>query len=276
MALFASIPHSGLKIPPSAGWLKKLHFEILMCDPDAYVDQLYKPALTKYQVPFFVFEWHRYAVDVNRFAFNISPQTVEGAEELLKAYHRVNNADRTEDPSPSDIHWQKTTLGWTLIKKPLSQRTHQLLIEKYFKPYHQKLKTHIESLKQQGKRKIYLLDLHSMPSKASSFHKDTGKLRTEVVIGDNEGKSCSPAFRDLVLSAYQEAGFKTALNDPYKGGAITKTYGQPSQSQEALQVELNRKLYMNENTKEKNKNFPKIQDQLKTALSHILKNLPTL
>ena len=166
-----------------------------------------------------------------------------------------------------------TTLGATLIKKPLSQKTHQLLIEKYFNPFHKRLKTHIKSLKQQGEKKIYLLDLHSMPSKATSFHKDTGKLRAEVVIGDNEGKSCSPAFRDLVLTAYQKAGFKTALNDPYKGGAITKTYGQPSQSQEALQVELNRSLYMNEITKEKNKNFSKLQNQLELALSHILKNL---
>ena len=55
MALFASIPHSGLKIPPEVDWLQGLPFETLMCDPDAYIDELYQPALTKYQVPFFYF-----------------------------------------------------------------------------------------------------------------------------------------------------------------------------------------------------------------------------
>ena len=273
MALFISIPHSGLKIPPEAKWLKKIPFETLMCDPDAYVDELYQPALIKYHIPFFIFEWHRYSVDASRFAFNISSQTVERAEELLKNYDEYNPTSHPENLSPSDIHWQKTTLGFSLIKKPLSQKTHCLLIEKYFNPFHEKIKKHIESLKHQGEKKIYLLDLHSMPSKATSFHKDTGKLRTDIVIGDNEGRSCSPVFRDLVLTAYQKAGFKTALNDPYKGGAITKTYGQPSQSQEALQVELNRSLYMNENTKEKNKNFSEIQKQLEFALSHILQRI---
>lgn len=273
MALFVSIPHSGLKIPLEAKWLKKIPFEVLMCDPDAYVDELYQPALIKYQIPFFIFEWHRYSVDANRFVFNISSQTVEGAEELLKNHYKFNPTSHPENLSPSDIHWQKTTLGFNLIKKPLSQKTHRLLIEKYFNPFHEKIKKHIESLKHQGEKKIYLLDLHSMPSKAVSFHKDTGKLRTDIVIGDNEGRSCSPAFRDLVLTACRKAGFKTALNDPYKGGAITKTYGQPYQSQEALQVELNRRLYMNENTKEKNKNFSEVQRQLKFALSHILQRI---
>ena len=266
MTLFASIPHSGLNIPKEAYWLKGLSFETLMCDPDAFVDELYQPALTKYQIPFFVFEWHRYAVDANRFAFNISSQTVEGAEELLKTQMNFSK-------SPSDIHWRETTLGVSLIKKPLSQKTHQVLLKNYFQPYHEKLKNHIKQLKKREKKTIYLLDLHSMPSKASSFHKDAGQFRTDVVIGDNEGKSCSPVFRDLVLTAFEKAGFKTALNNPYKGGAITQLYGQPINSQQALQIELNRKLYMDEITKEKNKNFKVMQNQLELALSFILKGL---
>ena len=112
-----------------------------------------------------------------------------------------------------------------------------------------------------------------MPSKATSFHKDTGKFRTEVVIGDNEGKSCASTFRDLVVSAYKKAGFKVAVNDPYKGGAITKAYGQPLNFQSAVQVEINRRLYMNERTKEKNKNFSNIQKRLELALSYIYRGL---
>ena len=286
MNLFTSIPHSGLKIPAPAFWLKGLPFDVLMCDPDLYVDELYEPALKKYHIPFFVFDWHRYAVDANRFPFNISEKTVENAKELIKTHYK-----RDPVSSPSDIHWHKTTLGYLLIKKALTESTHRLLIEKYLNPFHKKIKTDMQNLKQQGEQKIYLLDLHSMPSQATAFHKDTG-LRAEVVIGDNEGTSCSPAFRDLVMSAYKKAGFQVALNDPYKGGAIIKQYGSRSTTnlqqkgitvketqncfQEALQIELNRKLYMDEITKEKNKHFSKIQQQLQVAIYHILNNLSFL
>ena len=265
MNLFVSFPHSGLKIPKEAYWLKELPFETLMCDPDLYVDELYENTLKKYQIPAFWFEWHRYAIDANRFVWDVSPQTVEKAEKSIQS--------NPSKKSPSDIHWQQTTLGTPLIKKAISQKRHQLLIKKYFDPFHKKIKSHIETLKKQGKKPIYLLDLHSMPSKASPFHKDQGQSRTEVVIGDNEGKSCSVFFRDLVLTAYQKAGFKTALNDPYSGGAITKTYGQAHEKQEAVQIELNRKLYMDEVTKEKNKSFSKVEKQLEQALSYILKKL---
>ena len=106
-----------------------------------------------------------------------------------------------------------------------------------------------------GNKGIYLMDLHSMPSKGLDFHRDTGESRKEIVISDNKGKSCSEAFKDLILRAYKSAGFEVALNWPYTGGAITQHYGQPSLGQYSLQVELNRKLYMDEETKNKNSNY---------------------
>ena len=180
MALFVTLPHSGLKIPPEASWLKGSPFEVLMCDPDAFVDELYHPALVRYYIPFFIFDWHRYSVDANRFPFDISSQTVERAGELLKNHYKLsgriskvcNEGERlpqafskktqsqrdkslralkkkeafissqkkqknrilkvlngrasmenlTFFKSPSDIHWKKTTLGTTLIRRPLSQK----------------------------------------------------------------------------------------------------------------------------------------------------------
>ena len=111
-----------------------------------------------------------------------------------------------------------------------------------------------------------------MPSQGLAFHKDSGKKRPEVVIGDHEGKTCSEAFKDLVMAAYKTAGFEVALNWPYKGGAITWIYGQPQKGQEALQVELNRKLYMDEESKDKNSDYKRIQDRLKKAIAFIVKN----
>ena len=269
-ALFVSIPHSGRKIPKEAYWLKGLPRAILNCDIDAYIDELYLPVLNKLHIPFVVFQWHRYALDVNRFKTDISPQIVERANELLKTIYK-NKEFRQK--SPSNIHWHKTTKGRLLIEKAISQETHKLLIQKYFKPYHEKLRKKIESFKKKEHRTVYLIDLHSMPSKGLAFHKDKGFFRTDVVIGNNIGKSCSKKLTQLVVKAYRQAGFKVALNWPYKGGAITYSYGQPHKGQEALQVEINRKLYMDEKTKRKSRNYKNTQIKLDMAFQWIVKGL---
>ena len=262
--LLVSIPHSGLKIPPPAYWLKNLDPLLLMCDVDAYVDELYRPALKG--IPTVVFEWHRYAVDANRHPEDISPATVKGVDS--QTLHKLKHKK-----SPSDIHWHKTTKGDLLIKKALPFKLHKTLIEKYFNPYHKKIKKQIEDFKKLRALKVYILDLHSMPSKGLDFHKDPGCERPEVVISDREGRSCCQDFTDLVIKAYQKAGFKTKLNWPYKGGAIIQNYGQPKKNQHALQIELNRALYMDEITKTKNKNYQQIKAQLLKAITFITQYL---
>ena len=257
-SLFVSIPHSKVKIPPEADWLKEISPSVLMCDVDAFVDDLYRPALGEFQIPSVVFEWHRYAVDANRFSTDISLATVEEAKELVPG------------KSVSDIHWHKTTRGDLLIKEPLSSTLHKELIKKYFDPFHVRMKKQIADFKKAGSQSIYLLDLHSMPSQGLDFHRDPGKNRPQVVVGDQEGQSSSRVFRDLVVKAYQQAGFETALNWPYRGGAITQRYGHPQKGQEALQVELNRKLYMDEKSKNKIPQYEQIQNQLKQALSYVV------
>ena len=312
--LFVSIPHSGVKIPPEASWLKVIHPSVLMCDVDAFVDDLYRPALREFQIPSVVFEWHRYAVDANRFSTDISNTTVEGAKQLLQqikktpangrsqdtieSHHKAKTADadsknkikdqkekqvaiidfknamqsQPTKKSPSDIHWYKTTKGDRLIKKALSQKLHKNLIKKYFDPFHKKIQKQITNFKQKESGNIYLLDLHSMPSQGLAFHRDQGKSRKQIVIGDNDGRSCSADFKDLVFTAYKTAGFEVAFNWPYKGGAITKNYGRPKLGQNSLQVELNRKLYMDEETKKKSPQYTQVQFQLKRAIAFIVQN----
>ena len=265
--LFVSIPHSGVKIPPEADWLEDLDSSILMCDVDAYVDDLYRPAIEKLKIPFVFFEWHRYSLDVNRFSTDISKWTVENQKSSSKEI-----VDSKMKKEPSDIHWHKSTKGDVLIKKPLSRKQHKHLINTYFVPFHYKIKEQIKDFKKQGYQNIYFLDLHSMPSQGLDFHRDTGESRKEIVISDNEGRSCSKPFRDLLVKAYEQAGFEVALNWPYKGGAIIQNYGQPHHGQQALQIELNRKLYMDEETKEKKVSYKQVQDQLTQAMDFIIKN----
>lgn len=91
-----------------------------------------------------------------------------------------------------------------------------------------------------------LLDGHSMPSVGRSGHSDPGRARAEIVPGDRDGTSCSPAISALVKDHFLSRGYSVAFNDPYKGGFITASHGQPADSIHAIQVEVRRDLYMDE------------------------------
>ncbi len=258
-----SIPHSGTQIPLEAKWLKNISPSILMSDVDRFVDDLYHPALSAFKIPSVIFKWHRYALDANRLATDISPLTVKGAQQKPK---------NSKEKSPSDIHWHKSSKGDLLITDPLPKELSLRLIQNYFEPFHQKIQQMIDRLKS-TKAKVYLLDLHSMPSKGLAFHRDPGERRKQIVIGDRNNHSCSSSFRDLIITAYEQAGFELSLNWPYKGGAITQKYGRPDKGQEVLQVELNRQLYMDEKSGKKSPHYQQVQNQLKQAIAFIFQNL---
>lgn len=261
-AFFISIPHSGEKVPPEAEWLHRLPEPILMCDIDRYVDQLYEPALKDLKIPCVKTEWHRFVVDLNRLAEDVDVDSVVGAT-------------ATSGQFPMGLHWRVTTKGDVLFKKPLSQELHKSFVVKYFEPFHKQVRAQYEYFRQKGAKKVYHLDAHSMPSKGTSMHRDPGEYRAEIVISDWQGKSCEAEFKEIVVNAYQSAGLKVAVNWPYLGGRVTQTYGQPLKGQHAIQVEINRALYMDEVSKkwlpEKAK---QLQKQLRQAVGEILEKVP--
>ena len=259
--MFATIPHSGLTIPPEVYWLKTLPHSILFCDVDLFVDELYGPFLKKLEIPFIVFPWHRYAVDANRWPEDKTPLTVQGASK--KPLKEIS----------TDIHWQQTTKGDILIKEPISFSLHKTLVEKYFNPFHKKIERQIQDFKENGFRSVYHIDLHSMPSLGTAIHRDPGQKRPDVVISNQEGTSASQHLTERIKKAFEYQNLNVSLNWPYRGGRISQTYGQPKKQQHTIQIELNRRLYMNEKTFTKTKEFALLQQKLSKALSFIKEGL---
>jgi N-formylglutamate deformylase len=260
--LLVTIPHSGEKVPLETPWLSKLNEVLLMYDVDRYVDKLYEPALKKLTLPNVKTEWHRYAIDLNRLPDDVDADSVIG--------HR--------NPSgkfPRGLHWAITTMGERLMPEPMSAELHDQLVVKYFEPFHSQVREEMEKLKKTGAKNIYHIDAHSMPSVGTKEHRDPGERRADAVISDCEGTSCSPEFRDLVVSSYEKAGFKTRVNWPYKGGRVTETYGKPALGVHSIQVELNRALYMNEATKRLNDaTLADVQSKITVALEGVYASLP--
>lgn len=258
-----TIPHSGEKIPDLTPWLKNLPEEILMSDVDRFVDVLYMPALQALQIPSQKTDWHRYAVDLNRIPEDVDQSSVVGALKNAGAH-------------PDGYHWVMTKGEVQLMTAPISQLDHQLLTELIYEPFHQGVRNYYELFKKNHFKTTYHLDAHSMPSLGTRMHKDPGQYRADVVVSDCNGKSCSKEFKDLVIAAYVTAGFKVGYNWPYLGGRVTEQYGKPTLNQHAIQVELNRALYMDEITKKIKPEAEQVKSKIQVALTYIKSELPKL
>lgn len=261
-AFFISIPHSGEKIPPEAPWLNGLPETLLMFDVDRYVDRLYQPTMDALDIPSVLTEWHRYAIDLNRLKDDVDVDSVIGSPNPSGKF-------------PRGLHWAITTKREKLMPKPITMEVHNILVQKYFEPFHEQVRTQFADFKKQGARTVFHIDAHSMPSVGTSEHLDPGERRADIVVSDVAGKSCGADFKDLVIQSYEVAGFKVAYNWPYKGGRVTETYGKPDLGQETIQVEMNRALYMDETTKALRQDlYPEVQRKIRVAIERILALLP--
>lgn len=235
-AFFISIPHSGERVPSEATWLKDLPENILMCDVDRYVDRLYQPVVEGLKLGCVKTQWHRYVIDLNRLPDDVDAESVQGDKNPAGKF-------------TSGLHWVKTTQDHRIMHKPISRQLHDQLVTRYFNPFHDDIKDMYGFFRERGAEKIYHLDAHSMPSLGTKAHRDPGETRAEIVVSDCEGKSCDASFKDLVMEAYRDAGLQVAYNWPYMGGRVTQTYGVPEKGQQAIQVEIRRSLYMDEENK---------------------------
>ncbi len=261
LPFFISVPHAGERVPIETPWLKDLPETLLMCDTDRFVDKIYGFGAESLGIPMIVTDIHRYVIDPNRLPDDVDEQSVEG------------------NPNPrgkftTGFHWSQTTTGAPLIKEPISRALHEELTTKYFWPFHKRIEEQFAAIKRSGAANAYHLDGHSMPSQGTAAHRDPGVKRPQIVVSDQDGKSCEGWYKDTVIAAYEAAGFEVAYNWPYKGGRITETYGQPAKGQHTVQVEMNRSLYMDEITKQrKDEAFSDIQKRVFKALALIVEKI---
>lgn len=252
--LIATSPHSGEDIPPEAEWLESLDEVTLMGDVDRYVDRLYEKSLQKLKIPFIKTNWHRYAADLNRLPSDVDADSVEGSLNPSGTF-------------PRGFHWSYSTKGVKILKAPLTLEKHKALVNRVFKPFHQDVQNLCDE--ELNKGPLLHLDLHSMPSVGTAQHRDPGEKRKQIVISDSKGQSCDPSLKDFVIQCFQAEGFEVAYNWPYFGGRLTETYGQPFKNHHVLQIELNRALYMDEDTKKLKESWESLALRLEDVLRKI-------
>ena len=232
--LVLSVPHAGVGTTGfDAAMVPALD---VRNDADLFVDRLYGVATGSagaWGGPYIVAGLSRFVCDMNRDPDDVSPQAVP------------------EHPAPRNADgrgfiWAVTTEGKPTMSRPLTLAEWQAR-RAVHAAYHGAIREALDRARSRFGFAL-LLDGHSMPSVGRSGHKDPGRPRADVVPGDRDGTSCSPALSRLVGAHFRARGYTVAFNDPYKGGFITAHHGRPHEDVHAIQIELRRDLYMDETT----------------------------
>ena len=110
---------------------------------------------------------------------------------------------------------------------------------------------------------VWHVNFHSMKSVSNGMAAEgPGVARADFVLGDRDGTTCAPELTDFVLRFLTKLGYDVRVNNPYKGVELVRRHGRPGENRHSLQIEVNRKLYMDEGAFERNANFPKLKADL--------------
>jgi N-formylglutamate amidohydrolase len=229
--VFAS-PHSGRAYPDDLLHLSRLDQAALRRSEDAYVDELFAAAPTL-GAPLICAQIARAYVDVNRDASELDPAMYAGP---LSA--EVNARSPRVAAGLGAIP-RVVSEGAEIYRGKLPAAEAHRRIETVWRPYHAALDGALKAARAAFGCAI-LIDCHSMPSIGA------GDPPADIVLGDRFGAACAPEITRLVESVLQARGLRVARNAPYAGGFATQTHGRPGQKRHALQIEINRALYMDE------------------------------
>ncbi|MCJ2015463.1 N-formylglutamate amidohydrolase [Methylobacterium sp. J-076] len=226
--------HSGAVYPASFLAASRLDGLSLRRSEDAHVDRLFAPVVGL-GAPLLRAHFPRAFLDVNREPYELDPRMFEGR---LPPYANTRSMRVAGGLGtvPRVVADGQEIYGGRIPATEAVAR-----IETLYKPYHRTLRGLIQrTAKSHGC--CILIDCHSMPS--TSLGRDDAKA--DVILGDRYGTACTPALIDAFEAQFQARGFRVVRNKPYAGGFITEHYGEPNLGRHALQIEINRALYMNE------------------------------
>ncbi|MBO9709305.1 MAG: N-formylglutamate amidohydrolase [Caulobacter sp.] len=258
--VFAS-PHSGRLYPPEMMAAARLTTQDLRGSEDAFVDHLIAgaPALG---VSTISARLARAFIDLNRDAWELDPSMFE--DELpefaqgrtarvaagLGAIARVAGEGRP-------IYARKLTFAEAKAR-----------IETAHRPYHDALDRLLAQARATHGVAV-LVDWHSMPAAAARGHRARGGGPCDIVLGDRFGAACSPRLTGLMEKALERRGYRVARNAPYAGGYTTEHYGRPARRTHAIQVEINRGLYMNEATRESTQGLARLKADIESLTAEL-------
>jgi len=255
-----NVPHSGDVYPESFISGSRLDELTLRRSEDAFVDKLFQ-GMANLGASVLSARFPRAYLDVNREPYELEPRLLEGK---LPAY--ANTRSPRVAGGLGTIP-RVVAEGYEIYPGKIPVEEALARIEMLYRPYHAALRSLLDRTVAAFGYAI-LIDCHSMPSVGLSMS-ETGS-RPDVVFGDRFGTSCALPLVDMIDFFFGNKGYSTERNKPYAGGFITEYYGDPATGRHALQIELNRALYMDEERIEPLVGFNHITDDLIAIFSQVI------
>ena len=251
--IFAS-PHSGAQYDPVFVASSRLDEKNLRRSEDSFVDEIFAGA-PESGAPLLCALYPRAYLDPNREPYELDPEMFS---EPLPS-HVKTRSDRVRAGFGTIA--RMVASGAEIYTGKMSFAEAERRIDTLYRPYHQALEGLIETtLRDFGA--AFLLDCHSMPSVGGPTDRDRGTPRPDIVLGDRFGASCEPRVIETAERIFRDLDFSVRRNEPYAGAFTTAHYGQPGKRVHAIQIEVNRRLYMNEATVARSRDLPRLRRKM--------------
>ena len=228
---------------------------------DTHVDALYASA-PEYGATLIAANFPRSYIDANRSLLDIDAALLDGPWP-----GPINPSRKTE--KGIGLVWRKLDTGEAIYQRRLSIAEVQARISNCYAPYHKAVRDAINSAHRHYGA-VWHINCHSMPATSSVISEEgPGQPRADFVLGDRDGTTCAPVFTAFVALTLRGMGYEVKINDPYKGVELVRAYSDPTANKHSLQIEVNRKWYMDEVSREANANFAKLQGDITKLIAAI-------
>ena len=245
-------PHSGQHYPADFIARSDQPLASLRRNEDAFIDVLFAPA-AQMGAPLLSARFPRVFVDVNR-----------APDELPSAW--LGRGAETTVRAEAGLGVIPTMLGENrpIYRRTLKPSALQARLDGLYNPYHDALQNLLNAAETEFGHAL-LLDCHSMPGFSPS-----GARRADIILGDRYGTSCRPETIATIEALFAACGLHVTRNYPYAGGFVTSHYGQPHENIDAVQIEINRDLYLNPVTLKPKKSYDHLAENIKAIISEII------
>jgi N-formylglutamate deformylase len=260
LPLVLDSPHSGTRMPADFG--SALPESDLRDGEDCFIDELYLPA-TERGIPLLAAQFPRTYLDPNRHAGDIDT-------DLLDAPWPDQLVPSGKARIGKSLVWRTLDDGRPIYNRKLTVQELRQRIARCHAPYHQALQSLLQAAHARHGQ-VFHINCHSMNAVSGAMGEGgPGQPRADMVLGDRDGTTCAPAFTAFVRETLAARGYDVKVNDPFKGVELVRAYADPAAGFHSLQLEVNKRLYMDQTTLQKHDGFGRLQADLMELLAAIV------
>ena len=269
LPLIFDSPHSGNTYPEDFNYA--CDSLILARAEDTFVDDLFETT-PKQGAHLLLAHFPRSYIDVNRGHDDIDTELLS---EKWGGDFAINPTSRSD--AGIGLIRRLVRPGIPVYNRDLTSEEIISRIEKYYRPYHNALADLIEDA-HYNFGQAWHINCHSMPAASAYPKRPVGLIgnkpkASDFVLGDRDGTTCDPAFTRVLRDFIKDLGYTVTINDPFKGVELIEKYSNPARGYHSIQIEINKALYMNEETNEKNANYTNLKSHITQITTFIAQHI---